>query len=254
MPLAPELDTAGLLTRDPTLWTAAAKALYSSNITITSSYPKQLLLVDFPTTPGSYESDALLLSFISKLSTFLNATTTPYNLTTAWAAENPSSAPLPSLLNTTYPLLIAKQQTRLVRDPWYAAYAAAHDGRTPFVDPAPLARWAYGDNSSDTVAEALANKTAFMDWFGGSVLVPDAETCSSGLLLYVGRTEADVDYRNEYGDVPSVPSGFGNGRISVFSEAPDVVVPGKWFSFVCYLLRGGVLTFGQLVRRAISRR
>ncbi|GME52951.1 Amidase [Neofusicoccum parvum] len=225
MPLAPELDTAGLLTRDPALWTAAAKAMYSSNITITSSYPKQILLIDFPTEAGEYESDALILDFVSKLSAFLGANATAFNITTAWAADKPDAPPVAELLNTTYPLLISKEQTKLVRDPWYAEYAAAHDGRLPFVDPAPLARWAYGDNSSATIEEAVANKTEFMAWFNSSVLVPDAETCSSSLLLYIGSTEADVDYRNEYLEAPTVPYGFSTSRVSVFSEAPDMVVP-----------------------------
>lgn len=225
MPLAPELDTAGLLTRDPSLWTAAAKAMYSTNVTITSSYPKQILLVDFPTKAGEYESDALLLDFVDKLSTFLGANTTAFNITTAWSTDNPSAPPVTELLNTTYPLLISKEQTQLVRDPFYAAYAAAHDGRLPFIDPAPLARWSYGDNSTATIAEAVANKTQFMSWFNSSVLALDAETCSSSLLLYVGSTEADVDYRNEYVDAPTIPYGFSTSRVSVFSEAPDMVVP-----------------------------
>ncbi|KAH7053093.1 amidase signature domain-containing protein, partial [Macrophomina phaseolina] len=235
MPLAPELDTAGLLTRDPALWTAAAKAMYATNITITSSYPKQVLLVDFPTEAGEYESDALLLSFVDKLTSFLGANATSFNITSAWATSNPSAPPVDELLNTTYPLLIAQEQTKLVRDPWFAAYAAAHDGRLPFVDPAPLARWSYGDNSSSTIADAVANKTQFMSWFNSSVLVPDSETCSSSLLLYIGSTEADVDYRNQYLDPPTIPFGFSASRISVFSEAPDMVVPigaASYFSSV----------------------
>ena len=49
MPLAPELDTSGFLTRDPVLWTEAAKALYKENITISSSYPSKILTFGFPT-------------------------------------------------------------------------------------------------------------------------------------------------------------------------------------------------------------
>ncbi|KAL0261683.1 hypothetical protein SLS55_003113 [Diplodia seriata] len=225
MPLAPELDTAGLLSRDPSIWTAAAKAMYLDNITISSSYPKQILLADFPTEAGEYESDALLLDFVDKLSSFLGANATAFNITEAWATDNPDTTPVDELLNTTYPLLIAKEQTQLVRDPWYAEYAAANDGRLPFVDPAPLARWSYGDNSSATIAEAVANKTQFMSWFNSSVLAPDAKTCSSSLLLYIGSTEADTAYRNLYLTPPSIPFGFSASRISVFSEAPDMVVP-----------------------------
>jgi len=41
-------------------------------------------------------------------------------------------------LNITYPILVSQEQTKLVRDPFFADYAAAHDGRKPFVDPVPL--------------------------------------------------------------------------------------------------------------------
>jgi len=229
MPLAPQLDTPGLLTRDPVLWTAAAKALYGPNITITSSYPSQIKTIGFPTAAVE-EGDTLLIDFLTTVTSFLNATAAPYNLTEDWAATKPASAPasLPGLLNLTYPILITQEQTRLVRDPFYADYAAIHDGRLPFVDPVPLARWAYGDNSTATVAEAVANKTTFMDWFASEVLVSDAQTCSDSLLMYVG-SQAGTVYRNTYWDAPGVPFGFSMSRISVFAEVPDVVVPSEFF-------------------------
>ncbi|OCL14587.1 glutamyl-tRNA amidotransferase [Glonium stellatum] len=223
MPLAPELDTSGFLTRNPVLWTEAAKALYKENITITSSYPSTILTYGFPTSADSV-ADGLILDFLANLTDFLHANVTAFNFTTAWAADNPSAPPINTLLNITYPLLISKEQIRLVRDPFYADYAAAHDGRRPFIDPAPLIRWSFGDNSSETIEDAIANKTEFMSWFNSTILVPDTETCSSSLLLYVGSTAGTV-YRNVYRSAPSVPYGFSSGRISVFSEAPDFVIP-----------------------------
>ena len=227
MPLAPELDTSGFLTRDPVLWTEAAKALYKESITISSSYPSKILTFGFPTSADSV-ADGLILDFLANLTDFLHANVTSFNFTTAWAADKPSAPPINTLLNITYPLLIAKEQIRLVRDPFYADYAAAHDGRRPFIDPAPLIRWSFGDNSSETIEDAVANKTEFMSWFNTTVLVPDAETCSSSLLLYVG-SDAETVYRNVYRSAPSVPYGFSSGRVSVFSETPDFVVPSKSF-------------------------
>lgn len=138
MPLAPQLDTAGFLTRDPAIWSAAAKALYA-NLPFYSQYPKKLYTVGFPQT-GKTGANAVLLSFLEKLETFLATSATPFNISSSWSATKPASAPasLNDLLNLTYPILISKEQTMLVRDPFYAAYAAVHDGRRPFVDPAPL--------------------------------------------------------------------------------------------------------------------
>ncbi|KAL8865738.1 MAG: hypothetical protein Q9174_006725, partial [Haloplaca sp. 1 TL-2023] len=162
-------------------------------------------------------------------------TPSPLNLTSSWSATKPSSAPatLQELLNTTYPILISKQQTRLVRDPFYAAYAGVHDGRLPFVDPAPLVRWAYGDTQpNSSLIEARDNKTVFMDWFNSNVLPTNnndtQETCSENILLYSANSESpgvDPAYRNIYKDPPTVPFGFGTSRISVFAEVPDFVVP-----------------------------
>jgi hypothetical protein len=223
MPLAPELDTAGFLTRDPFIWSAAAKVLYGDNITFTDSYPSEIVTIGFPT-EAETDGDQILLDFVSSLSSMLSANATAYNITAEWAATGTSNVPLARLLNITYPLLISQEQTRLVRDPFYAEYAAQHDGRLPFVDPVPLYRWSFGDNSTETIADAVANKTVFMDWFGSHVLVPTPDTCSDKILLYVG-SNADVNYRNRYISSPSVPFGFSTSRISVFTEAPDFVIP-----------------------------
>lgn len=224
MPLAPELDTAGFLCRDPAIWKAAGIALYA-DLPFYDSYPPSIQTIGFPTSATS-EVSTILLSFLTQLQTFLSAKTTTLNLTSSWAASKPASvsASLPVLLNLTYPVIIAKEQTRLVRDPFYAAYAAVHDGRRPFVDPAPLVRWAYGDSQPDSaLTEAQTNKTIFMDWFSSNILRNDSTTCSDSLLLYTGGL--NIQYRNQYNKPPTVPFGFSNGRISVFSEVPDVVVP-----------------------------
>ncbi|KAL8724664.1 MAG: hypothetical protein Q9181_006724, partial [Wetmoreana brouardii] len=186
MPLAPEMDTAGFLCRDPSIWKAAGTALYA-NLSFYSQYPQTIQTLNFPTT-ATNEASTIILSFLTQLQSFLNATkTTALNLTTSWTASRPASAPssLSSLLNITYPILISKEQTRLVRDPFFAAYAAVHDGRKPFVDPAPLVRWGFGDSYPDSaLQEAQNNKTIFMDWFNSNILPNNSQTCSESLLLY----------------------------------------------------------------------
>ncbi|KAK6439998.1 hypothetical protein LTR95_003784 [Oleoguttula sp. CCFEE 5521] len=226
MPLAPELDTAGFLTRDPLLWAEASRALYQSNITIEHTYPKTILTSGFPTNvtkPG----DDILINFISTLSKFLGASVTPWNINTAWSASRPAglNTTLSSYLNITYALIIAQEQTKLVRDPFYAAYAAAHDGRVPFVDPAPLVRWAFGDSYPPSqLAAENAKREVFSDWFASEVLVADAATCSNSLLFYIG-SQASVNYRNQYGPAPRPPVGFSIGRVSPFWSGPDFVLP-----------------------------
>lgn len=223
MPLSPEYDTAGLLARDPILWADAATVLYRPNITNSAVYPKHILAVGFPTNTNT-QLNQMLQAFLRNMTSLLSASVSDFNLTERWTATNPTAEPLLSLINSTYEVLSAKEQGRLVREPFYADYAARHDGRRPHVNPAPLRRWALGDDADATIAEAVANKTRFMDWFGGNVLRPDSASCSSDLFVYVPRTPAPK-YRDTYWTGPQAPGAFSTSRISVMAEVPDIVIP-----------------------------
>ncbi|CAI9629289.1 unnamed protein product [Alternaria burnsii] len=223
MPLSPVLDTPGLLARNPQVWMEAAQAMYGPNITITSDYPTSIQTLGWPTAVEDV-ADELLINFLGNVTEFLSANATAYNVTASFDAANADIAPLTTFMNLTYALLITKQQTELVREPFYADYAAIHDGRLPFVNPVPLARWGWGDNQTYTVEDAVANKTIFQTWANETFLAPSPETCSESLVMYVGST-GSTTYRNTYWDEPGVPLRFGNSRISVMAEVPDYVVP-----------------------------
>lgn len=202
MPLSPALDTAGFLTRDPVLWHTAAKVLYETNITSNfTGFPKKIITSGFPTT-ATTEAETILLGFLSKLESFLNATTTALDYNTLWANTTPAAAGGASIneyLNIVYPVLISQQQYNLFTLPFYADYAAANQGRRPFIDPSPLIRWTWGqvNVSSDATEQAIASKNVFMDWWAEQVVRPDAESCSESLMLYPG-TLATPTYRNVY--------------------------------------------------------
>ncbi|EEU34049.1 uncharacterized protein NECHADRAFT_50177 [Fusarium vanettenii 77-13-4] len=223
MPLSPHFDTAGLFSRDPALWKTAAQALYGTNISLNDSYPSNILTIGFPTQAES-ELNIILTQFLANLTDFLSAKATPFNLEERWNSTNPSAPSVSTLLNNTYEIVSAKEQARLVRDPFFRDYGAAHDGRRPHVNPAPLNRWAFGDNSTATVEQGIANKTQFMEWFNTRILSHDAKSCSHNLLVYVPRTPVPV-YRDTYRTGPQVPKAFSTSRISVMSETPDMVVP-----------------------------
>src|SRR3569833_719709 len=103
---------------------------------------------------------------------------------------------------------------------------AAHDGRLPFVDPAPLARWAFGDSLPDSALDqAIRNKTLFMDWFGSEGLAPgdNPAQCSSAVMLYAssGGDQAPRNLRPP--KPPTPPFGFSVDRISIMAKYPDFV-------------------------------
>ena len=224
MLLSPVLDTPGLLARNPLLWREAAQAMYGANVTITDAYPKSIQTLSWPTRATDVATQ-LLIDFLGNVTSFLAGSATAYNVTASFAADNSDLAPLTTIMNLTYALLITKQQVELVRKPFYADYAAKHDGRLPFVNPVPVARWGWGENQTYTVDDAIANKTIFMNWANETFLAPSAETCSESLVMYVGSSTPRPVYRNTYWDPPGVPFGFSNSRISVMAENPDFVVP-----------------------------
>ena len=247
--MSPESDTAGFLTRHPSLWQTVSEVMYEENITISHVYPSTIRTIEFPTSAES-DGDALILNFLGNLTSFLSANTSDWNVTTEWAASRPSGAPSThvELLNLTYPILISKHQAINIRDPFFAAYGAVHDGRIPFIDPAPTIRWNFSDAYPvSAIDEAATNNSIFAGWLYDTVLIPDAETCSSSLMLYI-NTEADTVYRDVYRKAPGVPFGYGSrsvhqlcltlriitdhehSRISVSSGCPDFVLPRK-----CYI-------------------
>lgn len=224
MPLSPSFDTAGLFARDPSLWRTALHALYRSNITSTPSFPSQILTIGFPAAIQS-NLDATYFDFLHNHTTFLSANTTTFNLTTSWASTDPSGPSFNVYINNTYDQITAKDQATLVRNPFYADYAAAHEGRVPFVNPSPLDRWAVGDNTTETAyREALVNKETFAAWLDEEVLPADEASCSKYLMVYIPRIPAPK-YRNAYLKGVTPPSAFSTSRISPMGGVPDCVVP-----------------------------
>lgn len=224
MPLAPELDTAGFLTRDPLLWADAAEVLYAGNISFPSGRPTSIITSGFPTN-ATEPGDELLINFAKQVTAFLQANTTTIDVPAAWAASSNISDPLESYTNITYPIIIAQQQIKNIREPFYADYAAANDGRRPFINPAPLARWGFGESFPPTqLAEENRRREIFSAWFASEVLVPDEETCSNSIMLYVG-SQADIKYRNLYRGSPKPPTGWTDAMMSTFWGGPDFVLP-----------------------------
>ncbi|APA08076.1 hypothetical protein SS1G_00271 [Sclerotinia sclerotiorum 1980 UF-70] len=230
MPLSPTLDTAGLLTRDPVLWHEAAKVLYGNNMTSNfTEFPKKIWIADFPKNDTT-EAGSILLDFLAKLETFLNATsTTTLDIGAFWNETTPSGANNSSIedfLGLVYPTLIAQQQYSLLAEPFYEDYAAANNGARPFIDPVPLTRWGWGQNniSADATEQAIYNKTIFMDWVSEKLFLASPTSCSDSIILYPG-TLGQTDYRNVYRSPPGIPSGWDLSRISNFAEVPDMVFP-----------------------------
>jgi Asp-tRNA(Asn)/Glu-tRNA(Gln) amidotransferase A subunit family amidase len=225
MPMAPMLDTPGFLVRDPLLWAEAAKVLYAGNITFPSARPNRILTERFPS-EATHPGDDLLIDFLSKVTDFLQANTTKIDVSDEWAATSNMEDSLETYLNITYPILIGQSEIKNLRDPFYADYAAAHSGRRPFVNPAPVSRWDFAETFPPTrLAEEDAKRATFASWFSENMLRPSVDTCSDALLFYVGGNAGTTHYRNQYVAPPSAPSGWYLELMSTLGGGPDFVLP-----------------------------
>lgn len=128
MPMSPKLDTAGFLARDPLVWDVANAALYLSNYTSFADrsprYPKTLYVMDLSSNNNS--ATQMRWKFASDLASFLNTSIRALDLEKEWTLSGPTQGRTQSLsefLNLTYAALITKEQTKLVRDPFYKDYA-----------------------------------------------------------------------------------------------------------------------------------
>ncbi|KAI5298363.1 hypothetical protein KEM55_003475, partial [Ascosphaera atra] len=191
-------------------------------------FPKKIYTSGLPDTASS-EAEQILLDFTQKVTSFLKANATKFDVHTKWAANTPAGAGNSSIdeyLGYTYPVLITQQQYKLLTEPFFKDYASVHDGRQPPVDPVPLIRWGWGQNniSSHALDDHLTRKAVFVDWWKKYGNKPDKDTCSDSILLYAG-TLATTAYRNQYKGPPGIPNGFDNSRFSNLGSVPDLVVP-----------------------------
>ncbi|CAH0058415.1 unnamed protein product [Clonostachys solani] len=229
MPLSEPLDTAGFLVRDPALWDKLQTVMYGSNYTSLASlqpkYPVNIMTVSYP--DSSTKAGRLLNDFATALAKFLGGNVSTLDVASAWTRSETNlhaNLNFTESFNITYPVLTGKGQDNLTNQ-FFADYASLHDGRRPFVNPSPLARWAWAANYSWD--EALQNKTMFANWFNGQILpsVNDPLQCSSSLILYAGKTGTQAP-RNRYDIAPPSPfTGFSAARMSVFSGCPDFIYP-----------------------------
>lgn len=228
VPLAPQFDTAGLIARDPAVWKAASQTIYPQTVFGWSEYPRRIQTVFNGPLNVSDQVDAMVEGFLQRLAQHLSASLINLDIPSLWTETHPfnMSSDLVEAVDKIYPTIIGIEQAGLVRDPFYADYKAQYSGRLPFVNPAPRIRWGYGDSlPTDTLEEALTNRTAFQSWIASHVLKPDIRSCSDSLLVYVEPATRAPLYRDYYRDEPTIPFGSGANMISVYAGVPDMVVP-----------------------------
>ncbi|KAF5966127.1 D-mandelate dehydrogenase [Fusarium bulbicola] len=234
IPLGPEFDTAGFLARDAEIWKTACRVMYSNLTTGYTRYPKRILTYDLSSAKDADlpDSDRIIVQFVDRLVKFLSADLSTSNFTEEWSHSHPAGTPsdLQEFIGSAWAVISAKQQTRLVRDPFFKDYAAAYDGRVPFVNPSTNGSWSWSDTVPELLNEAVANKTIFKSWWDEVMLPKNAEACSESLMLYAFK-DATPEYRSDYGSamgfggLTGVLLGLNTGFISPMVGNPDFSIP-----------------------------
>ena len=224
MPLSSPLDTAGFFARNAHLFNVFANAWYGDAFKSYTTYPKTVLNgLGTITNPASA---AIFASFVSKLTAFIGGTQQNITVATLWNSTKPASVTqnITTYLNTTYPTLIGYEQATVLGTPFNATYQASFS-KQPFFDPVVLVRWAFGlSQGAAGYQAALTQKETFKAWWNSTVLIANDTTCSNAIYVYPQST-GSTQYRNVYFLPSGPPTGFSNGRISVLTEIPDIVVP-----------------------------
>jgi Asp-tRNA(Asn)/Glu-tRNA(Gln) amidotransferase A subunit family amidase len=220
LPISAVFDTPGVLARSPKLLQAVHKKWYPARSYTT--YPKRLVLPEefWPTV--NQTSMPIFTSFISKLATFLDATTTTINTNASFNAYSNTTAGLSTYIGLSYSNITNYDQYHLLAQPFRQRYRAKF-GKSPYINPQTRVRW---ERAATLPLSSYQNATqryqTFQSWFR-STLTP---SCESTLVLYPMGAGTE-DYRDIYPAAPNPIFGAGlpGNQMAVMAALPDYTVP-----------------------------
>ncbi|GKT82301.1 glutamyl-tRNA subunit A [Colletotrichum tofieldiae] len=234
IPLSPVSDTAGIFARSGSVWAKVTQAWYPDLASNYTSYPPTLYRST--AAGGAWSGDSvgkeatnLIEDFVDKLEGFLQTNSTPGNYTQLWSETNGDMpTDVNEMLYLTYGVIVSHDQWQQLGKPLFEDYAAKFDGRQPYINPGPLARWQWGraHATEDVYAEALHNISIFKSWYETAGYGRhDPESCSEGLYIYPWSV-GEPSYRDVYLEPRTTPPlGFDETSVPVMAGAPEVVVP-----------------------------
>ncbi|KAK0376920.1 hypothetical protein CLIM01_05709 [Colletotrichum limetticola] len=234
IPLSPVSDTAGMFARSGSLWAKVTQAWYPDFASNYTSYPTTLYRSTArggAWSGGNVCEDAtkVITSFVGKLESFLQAKSTPANYTQLWSeTHGEAPADVNEMLYLTYGVYVSHDQWQELGKPFFEDYAAKFDGRQPYINPGPLARWQWGQvhSTEEVYAQGLHNISLFRSWYETEGYGRhDPESCSEGLYIYPWSV-GQPSYRDVYIQARTTPPlGFDDSSVPVMAGAPEVVVP-----------------------------
>ncbi|KAI1086435.1 amidase signature domain-containing protein [Rostrohypoxylon terebratum] len=196
LPLSPAMDTSGVLVRDPEIWSAVNKVLYSGFAKEYPSFPKQIYL--HAQTVEAYSEatgdDAVwwgkAQDFVESLAKLMDAKVTSLSIDTLWNSTS-SSIPriggkaLGGIINYTYRNLTIYDQWNDFGREYVRDWMAGHDGEFPPMVPGIREGWlqANATITPEMHQENLDTVQAVRNWTAEEFLRPDDASCSDAIFL-----------------------------------------------------------------------
>ncbi|GJN90259.1 hypothetical protein Rhopal_003260-T1 [Rhodotorula paludigena] len=230
LPEGPFFDAVGYHARDPHLFQRFGKQWMGDKHASYASFPKTLYVPDDLFPVANTAAQAVYTEFLDKLSGFLGASVDTRNISALWQLdETRPSNDIFDYLHLVGFDLEWKYQWDTTIQPFFERYAAEHEGRKPFLNPTPEVRlFHYMDAKPERFEEARKRQLEFKTFFEDEVLTADNESCSSGIWVTPSNA-GRVGYINNYPIAAPVVNEtaltFGQWYYSVFSGAPEVVLP-----------------------------
>ncbi|RGP60987.1 glutamyl-trna amidotransferase subunit a [Fusarium sporotrichioides] len=196
LPLSVSMDTAGILVRDPLIWSKINKVLYDDAVEDYDDLPSNIFLD--PTTQlqiEDFERDSpqaaeAVKDFLEGLSKLLSVKPKTLDFDSLWRNSTPEAykgRPLGEAVSFLYTnLTVYEQWTELGQD-FVDEYRTSHDGAFPYVVEGIRERWLNVNETytQEIYEDDLALKTTIEDWVDRKLLSPDSKSCSKAVYIYI---------------------------------------------------------------------
>ncbi|KAH8820212.1 amidase signature domain-containing protein [Xylogone sp. PMI_703] len=223
-PNSPYFDTVGLLGRDLSSLSHAARACLNKDIKRFPELPRSILYpTDFfpASTPGQ---GALILGFVEILENFLRIKATKVNIADLWLQDPPREAEGKSLVKLR-PYSISTITTAITE---YDDFRADHEqkfGTPPYISPFMKWKWELGKAVSQSdKAQSLKERAVFRSWFKTHILREDPRTGSTSIMILpIAMTKPW--YRDVPGGTPGISEPLTAMYVTTLMGMSQLVLP-----------------------------
>ncbi|GAA5856573.1 hypothetical protein JCM8547_005870 [Rhodosporidiobolus lusitaniae] len=229
MPMASTLDTPGYFARNAELFARFGKAWFANSAVATRSYEAFPSRIRASSDLFSVEGPAneILQTFVSNLSSFLNATVDTTSYYGQWneTIGQEVGQDLLTYANASWTVFVGYYQYNNFGQQFIADYGAVHEGRMPLKDASVDVRWAYGVEQGIEGYNAAQAVKENVKRFSTTYLTPNSSTtCSESLFIYP-QSAGTTSYRTYFPSYPTPAFGFAPTYQAIYADEPEITIP-----------------------------